>query len=222
MKLLLSLALRFFLFVATAPPTIVVTAEPHAEPGTNCPAWYELKPCIAEQRFKVVPEQYQHLIVRIFIEPVCWYRHIFMTTWAWWRKRVVAAATSVAAAVHRYKQQQPCLVVLVIMFVRLRIRRGATAMLCCSLFFFFLFLSQKITMIIIYYLFIHSFLISPRPVCRHWISPPCMRRLHRFRIFRRVVISIYILIWSTILDRKYYTSILYYTMFTMVGCGVIG
>ena len=69
------------------------------------------------------------------------------------------------------------------------------AMLFSSFFsFLFLFLSQKITMIIIYYLFIHLFLISPRPLCRHWISPPCMRRLHRFRIFRRVVISIYILI----------------------------
>ena len=34
----------------------------------------------------------------------------------------------------------------------------------------------------------------------YWISPPCMRHLHRFRIFRRVVISIYILIlWSLLL-----------------------
>ena len=80
MKLLLSLVLRFFLFVATAPPTFAVTAKPRPEPGTICPAWDELKPCIAKQRFKVVPEQYKNLIVRIFIEPVCWYRHIFMTT----------------------------------------------------------------------------------------------------------------------------------------------
>ena len=34
----------------------------------------------------------------------------------------------------------------------------------------------------------------------YWISLPCMRHLHRFRIFHRVVISIYILIlWSLLL-----------------------
>eukprot|EP00751_Fragilariopsis_kerguelensis_P045108 CAMPEP_0170995408 /NCGR_PEP_ID=MMETSP0736-20130129/11577_1 /TAXON_ID=186038 /ORGANISM="Fragilariopsis kerguelensis, Strain L26-C5" /LENGTH=685 /DNA_ID=CAMNT_0011421563 /DNA_START=279 /DNA_END=2335 /DNA_ORIENTATION=- len=56
MKLLL-----LFLSVATT----AVTGKPRVvdeEPGTVCPEWYELKPCVAAPQFKNVPEQYQNLI----------------------------------------------------------------------------------------------------------------------------------------------------------------